>query len=232
MIRYSVPDSLDLRQPRYTRSEVLNMVDGVKGELLNLWISREGIPLDGENPGKGNRRLFSAMDTVRIAIIGQLTGVCVSVKTAVKVAEICADWTENHALPSWSDYFLIPTPAYRFDEKMAAPQFHSGHAYNQVLGVMLANPGKDGPNSNVWNALYPGQREYGLRARSTSNKALSKLRRIAHPFAPTPIATVFVPIGDIVNTILIRVLLREADENPDILEASGLGNILDGGQGE
>lgn len=220
MFDFTVP--IPLRDPRYTRAELLDIVPTADQEILNQWIARDMLPLDGESPGKGKRRLFSGADILRIAIVSQMTGFGVSVATGARVAEICLDWTMNHRRPSWIEYFTVETPAYRFEAHMADQHFHSGHAYNQVLGVKGALDDRDG--HNVWDVLYPRYH----RSAADQEEARIKLRHILHPLGGTRDAKLFVPIGEIINTVLIRLIFREAVENPEILDESGLRAIIDG----
>lgn len=217
MFDFTVP--IPLRDPRYTRAELLAVVPTADPEILNQWISRELLPLDGENPGKGRRRLFSGADVIRIAIVTQLTGFCVSVAAAAKTAEICLDWTLNHQRPNWGDYFLIQTPAYRFDQKMQRDHFHSGHAYFQVLGVqtIIEHENVKGVSQTLYPSLTPRRPSHHAKLRSLLSPGDSSLRAIA-----------YIPIGEIINTVLVRLIVREAVENPELLDDSGLRAIIDG----
>ncbi len=224
MIPFTFP--LPYREPRYTRAELMEMVEGVDPLVLSSWSNRGQITFDGGNPGRGQRRLYSAADVLQVAIVTQLTGFCVGVDAAVKAAGICLDWTENHKQPSWWEYFKIPSPAYRFERNLAAPAFFSGHAYYQVLGVA--------PFSDTLSLKTFLQRDlYGDRLGGELTERSNRLAALQSIVdGQSRSAVVFFPIGWIVNTALLRIIMREATEDESILDRSGLRAFIEGESGE
>ena len=61
-----------LDQPHFTKKDVID-VTGVADHQLHNWVARKWLTLSGvQDPGKGNRRLYSGCDVVNVALALQL----------------------------------------------------------------------------------------------------------------------------------------------------------------
>lgn len=234
MIPFSFP--LPYREPRYTRAELMEVVDNADPAALNSWSNRGQMSFDGGNPGRGQRRLYSAADVLQVAIVTQLTGFCVGVDAAVKTASICIDWSENHYKPGWDDWFSIPSPAHLFDRKIMSPNFlYSGHAWSQVLGV---RPNSDQVTVGTFLKRLHGDEftAYGFFETDTEQlQANPGLRMRALQWiveGPSRKAVAYFPIGWIINTTLLRILMHEVVEDQSLFDQSGLRAFVEGESGE
>jgi hypothetical protein len=63
--------ALDLTSCLFTQAEVLTITK-LRKEVLQTWINRDVITLGEQYPGKGKRRLYSAIDIVKVAIFRRI----------------------------------------------------------------------------------------------------------------------------------------------------------------
>ncbi|MBL4538070.1 MAG: hypothetical protein JKP96_05315, partial [Oceanicaulis sp.] len=171
-------------------------------------------------------------------IVTQLTGFCVGVDAAVKTAGICIDWTENHYKPGWDDWFSISSPA-QFDRKVLSPSFlYSGHAYNQVLGV---RPNSDQVTVGTFlNRLHGDDftplaslRKDAEFQSDPARAAALKMRALQWIVeGPSRKAVVYFPIGWVINTTLLRILMREVVDDQSLFDQSGLRAFIEGESGK
>lgn len=61
----------DLQEQKFTQGDVL-AVTQLRKELLQTWINRNVIELGEQNPGSGRRRLYSAIDIVKLALMRRI----------------------------------------------------------------------------------------------------------------------------------------------------------------
>lgn len=61
----------DLQQQKFTQGDVL-AVTRLRKPLLQTWINRNVIALGRQNPGSGRRRLYSALDIVKLALMRRI----------------------------------------------------------------------------------------------------------------------------------------------------------------
>src|SRR4051812_3937134 len=62
---------IDLHAQKFTQGDVL-AVTRLRADLLQTWINRNVIALGEQNPGSGRRRLYSALDIVKLAIMRRI----------------------------------------------------------------------------------------------------------------------------------------------------------------
>lgn len=63
--------TLDLTAQKYTQSDVL-AVTRLRKPLLQTWINRSVVELGEQHPGSGRRRLYSALDIVKLALMRRI----------------------------------------------------------------------------------------------------------------------------------------------------------------
>ncbi|MER8948965.1 hypothetical protein [Mesorhizobium sp. M0959] len=105
----------DLTEPRYTTPEVL-AVTRLRPEVLQTWINRSGsseinTPLrkvfGARNPGRGNRRLYSAIDVVKLAIMRRMADLEVALSQSVEMAEAAGKILLRGEALDWNTYILL-----------------------------------------------------------------------------------------------------------------------------
>lgn len=61
----------DLTEHRYTQGDVL-AITRLRKDLLQTWINRKVVALGEQHPGSGRRRLYSAIDIVKLALMRRI----------------------------------------------------------------------------------------------------------------------------------------------------------------
>jgi hypothetical protein len=61
----------DLTEQKYTQGDVL-AVTRLRKDLLQTWINRKVVALGEQHPGSGRRRLYSAIDIVKLALMRRI----------------------------------------------------------------------------------------------------------------------------------------------------------------
>lgn len=61
----------DLTEQRYTQGDVL-AVTRLRTDLLQTWVNRKVVALGEQHPGSGRRRLYSAIDIVKLALMRRI----------------------------------------------------------------------------------------------------------------------------------------------------------------
>jgi len=78
---------MEINKPQFVNSDIAG-VTGLSLPTIQTWVNRGIlIPTAGQNPGTGQRRLYSAVDACKLAILGELTGLGFPPGEAKKVAE-------------------------------------------------------------------------------------------------------------------------------------------------
>lgn len=97
-----------MNTPRYTGPEVLK-VTHLKPETLQTWVNRNVVTLAEQNPGRGKRRLYSAVDVVKLAIMRRCDDLKIALSISTDLAESVAKQLENSQHLDWDFYvFLRP----------------------------------------------------------------------------------------------------------------------------
>ncbi len=78
---------MDLRNRQFTTADVIN-VTCLTMVVLQTWGSRGLIKAIAQKPGYGQRRLYSAEDVLRLAIMKHLTQLGVSASDAAQICEV------------------------------------------------------------------------------------------------------------------------------------------------
>lgn len=97
-----------MKTPRYTGPEVLK-VTLLKPETLQTWVNRKVVTLAEQNPGRGKRRLYSASDVVKLAIMRRCDDLKIALSTSTDLAESVEKLLADGQTIDWDFYvFLRP----------------------------------------------------------------------------------------------------------------------------
>ncbi|MCL4852557.1 MAG: MerR family transcriptional regulator, partial [Bryobacteraceae bacterium] len=87
----------EMKTPQFVNSDVMQ-VTGRTAATLQTWINHGIlIPTSGQNPGSGKRRLYSAIDVCKVAVLGELTDFGFPPSEARKLAEFVGDELTDNA---------------------------------------------------------------------------------------------------------------------------------------
>ena len=110
--------AIDLQIPHYTSPEVL-AVTRLRPEVLQTWVNRDA--LGARNTGRGKRRLYSAIDTIKLAIMRRMADLQVALSTSLEIAEAAAAELEEKGSLDWNFYIILrPDVATRKDVTVKA----------------------------------------------------------------------------------------------------------------
>jgi DNA-binding transcriptional MerR regulator len=96
----------DLEKAKFGQPEVIE-VTGLDPGLLQTWVNRGLITLTDQNPGTGRRRLYCALDIVRLSIMQRLTSVGISVGQAKARAFEVTSSLKGRQLPDENQRMFI-----------------------------------------------------------------------------------------------------------------------------
>lgn len=100
-----------LAELKYTQPEVLK-VTRLKPAVLQTWINRTAIRLSDQNPGIGRRRLYSALDVVKLAVMRRMADLSIDLSLSKTIAETAAAELDRDGRIEWDLYiFLRPKTA-------------------------------------------------------------------------------------------------------------------------
>lgn len=112
-----------LTESKFTQPEVLK-VTRLKPSVLQTWMNRGAIALTDQNPGTGRRRLYSACDVVKLAIMRRMADLSVDLSISKKIAEAAVDELIKKGQMDWNQFiFLRPKTA--TEEKISFQMFGS-----------------------------------------------------------------------------------------------------------
>ncbi len=106
-----------LEDPRYTQPEVLR-VTRLKAPVLQTWVNRGAIQLSEQNPGTGRRRLYSALDVVKLAIMRRMADLSIDLSVSKRVAEEAAAALAKNNEIDWG-LFISLRPKAATDESVS-----------------------------------------------------------------------------------------------------------------
>lgn len=188
--------------PKYTRPEVLR-VTGLRPDVLQTWVNRNVVRLAEQNPGHGRKRLYSALDIVRLAVMRRLSDFSISLAVCKEIADAAAD---EVIAKGEMDWFLSLTLCARHVSGAPETGFTLiGHSQESPLNKYGAVLG-DWHNMRVSNLVEPLESVIQRRDRGGSEERPMNPDRRAY-FARRGIhaePAIFFPIGEIVNGALAQ----------------------------
>lgn len=193
---------------KYTQPEVLK-VTRLKPEVLQTWVNRAAIRLSDQNPGSGRRRLYSALDVVKLAVMRRMADLSIDLSLSKTIAETAAAELARDGQIDWDLYiFLTPKAA----TENASVLIGAGLTpFSPTVG--------DPQNMNLDSLVYPGGRGSSIldrrdrkpadRSRGVMNDAKREAlaRRGVH--AEPVIAF---PLGEVVNGALAQLATIDEEE--------------------
>jgi DNA-binding transcriptional MerR regulator len=95
-----------LTTPLYTQPVVL-AVTGLKPAQLQTWVNREVVLLCEQNPGYGRRRLYSALDIIKFAIMRRLAGLQIDLSVSRTIIEDTERTIDQCGKVDWDLYLTL-----------------------------------------------------------------------------------------------------------------------------
>lgn len=202
----------DLHEPRYTTPEVLS-VTRLRPEVLQTWVNRDA--LGPRNTGRGKRRMYSALDVVKLAIMRRMADLQVALATSLDIAHGAATSLEKNGMIEWNLYiFLRPNEATnepRFEViSSGGPLSKYAPAVGDPAHIRLSEVVENFPVQHARRKKHSLVQVYRNKALAAEQGLLDEQKRddlARRGFHAEP-AIVF-PLGEIVNGALLQ--LEEID---------------------
>lgn len=201
-------------ESRYTPFEALS-VTGLKPETLQTWVNRGNIKLGDQHPGRGKRRLYSAIDVVKLAIMRRTDQLGIALAIGIDIAEGAEERLRRDGLFEWDLSISFRSP----DDQSVAVIASGGRLakYGPIVG--------DDWHGRVSDFTYPLETEFPRRVRAalgdpdyTSDRPIDpeKRERLARQGIHAEPVIIF-PLGEIVNGALLQLAtIDEAEPNSDV----------------
>jgi DNA-binding transcriptional MerR regulator len=211
-------EQADLLDQRFTQADVL-AVTKLRPELLQTWVNRGVLKLGEQNPGSGRRRLYSALDIVKLALMRRIADLGLELDIGRDLAgEAERTLLEGRAV-EWDLYLTIRKDEATHKDVQFTVVASAGYSllalkYNAGVGDarhMLVSQFTE-PLESVFRRRRKrvGADEQPMDPRR--REALAKAGVHAEP------ALIF-PFGEIVNGALLQVQALREGHLPSVIEA-------------
>jgi len=102
--------STELLDQRFTQADVLS-VTKLRKELLQTWVNRGVVKLGEQNPGTGKRRLYSALDIVKLGLMRRVADLGLELDIGRDLASEAERMLLNGRKVEWEYYLSIRVDA-------------------------------------------------------------------------------------------------------------------------
>ncbi|MBA9071478.1 DNA-binding transcriptional MerR regulator [Methylobacterium sp. RAS18] len=192
----------DLLTPRFSQPSVLQ-ITRLKPSVLQTWVNRGAIELADQNPGYGKRRLYSALDVVKLGLMRRISDLRMELSIAREIAGEAERLLRERGTVPWNLYLSFnptdATQAVAGVNAVASAGFSSlGLKYDEVEG--------DACNMSVAQFTERFDELFPRRKRTlTSDRPIDPSRRdaLARRGIHAEPAVIF-PFGEIVNGTLAQ----------------------------
>ena len=97
--------NLDIQEPRHSQGTLTVLVSTSShlslGQLQN-WVNRGHFQLANQNPGTGNRRMYSIADMISVAVTAKMTDLGIAISAAAPIAQrATAEWCRERRNVVW-----------------------------------------------------------------------------------------------------------------------------------
>lgn len=209
--------TLDLFEQQFTQPAVL-AITRLRKELLQTWINRAVVKLGEQNPGSGRRRLYSAVDIVKLGLMRRIADLGIDLNIGRDLAEEAERMLLAERKVPWELHLSIrKQDATRKDvdiEIIAS----AGHS---VLSLKYGAMVGDARMMIVSHFTEPMESMFRRRKRTpTDDRPIDPQRRDALAKAGIYAEPVLIfPFGEIVNGTLLQIEALYDGHLPTVIEA-------------
>lgn len=207
----------DLTEQKYTQGDVL-AITRLRKDLLQTWINRKVVALGEQHPGSGRRRLYSAIDIVKLALMR-------------RIADFGLDLSIGRDLASEAERLLLSDRGVEWELHLSIKKREATHEENKVeitsagystLSLHYGAIVGDSRDMRVSAFTEPFESMFSRRTNqflveerpidSHKRDALARAGVHAEP------ALIF-PFGEIVNGALVQIETLEQGPLPGVMDA-------------
>lgn len=208
----------DLQQQKFTQGDVL-AVTRLRKELLQTWINRNVIELGEQNPGSGKRRLYSAIDIVKLALMRRIADLGLDLAIGRELAHEAERLLLSGRGVEWELHLTIRKREATHETIKVQIVASAGHT---PLSLNYGATVGDARNMLVSDFTEPLESTFSRRTRifREEKRPIDPVRRaaLARAGLHAEPALIF-PFGEIVNGALLQIEALEQGPLPDVFEA-------------
>lgn len=209
--------AIDLLEQQFTQPDVLAITQ-LRKELLQTWINRGVVKLAEQNPGSGRRRLYSAIDIVKLGLMRRIADLGLD----LNIGRDLADEAERNLLSGrdvpWELHLSIKRQDATHKEVNIQIVAAAGHS---VLSLKYGAMVGDAREMIVSHFTEPMESVFRRRKRTrTDDRPIDPRRReaLAKAGVYAEPALIF-PFGEIVNGTLLQIEALREGHLPTVVEA-------------
>jgi DNA-binding transcriptional MerR regulator len=208
----------DLRQHKFTQTDVLAITQ-LRKELLQTWINRRVIELSEQHPGSGRRRLYSALDIVKLALMRRIADLGLDLAIGRELAQEAERRLLSNRGVEWGLHLTIRKRDATHERVKVQIVASAGHTpltlnYNAMVG--------DAREMLVSHFTEPFESMFSRRKRiwMEEDRPIDPAKRaaLARAGIHAEPALIF-PFGEIVNGTLLQIEALEQGHLPHVMEA-------------
>jgi len=214
-----------LTDQRFTQADVL-AVTRLKPELLQTWVNRKVVDLGEQNPGSGRRRLYSAIDIVKLALMRRIADLGLDLDVGRDFAAAAEEDLLGGEEIDWNLYCTIR----RDDATQSRIQFNIISPVHSRLSTMYHAIQGDPRDMRVSMFVEPFEDMWPRRVRKRfeEERPIDPARRaiLARSGIHAEPVVIF-PFGEIVNATLLQVEALRGGNLPTALEGGTQIDLLE-----
>jgi DNA-binding transcriptional MerR regulator len=209
---------IDLQEQKFTQGDVL-AVTRLRKPLLQTWINRNVIALGRQNPGSGRRRLYSALDIVKLALMRRIADLGLDLAIGRDLATEAERLLLEGREIEWELHLTIRKREATHEPVRIEVVASAGYSalslkYEQVVG--------DAQDMLVSRFTEPLESMFSRRTRNwmVEGRPIDPQKRalLARAGLHAEPALIF-PFGEIVNGALLQIEAIEEGPLPHVIEA-------------
>ena len=207
----------DLTEQKYTQGDVL-AVTRLRKDLLQTWINRKVVALGEQHPGSGRRRLYSAIDIVKLALMR-------------RIADFGLDLSIGRDLASEAERLLLSDRGVEWELHLSIKKREATHEEIKVemisagystLSLHYGATVGDSRDMRVSNFTEPFESMFSRRNKEflVEERPIDPDKRdaLARAGVHAEPALIF-PFGEIVNGALVQIEALERGPLPGVMDA-------------
>lgn len=208
----------DLQEQKFTQGDVL-AVTRLRKDLLQTWVNRKVIELGEQNPGSGKRRIYSAIDIVKLALMR-------------RIADLGLDLSIGREFASEAERLLLSAREVEWDYHLTIRKRDATH---QTMNIEIVGSAGHSPLwrnygprigdarcIRVSDFIEPFEPAFSRRTRTflSEDRPIDPLTRaaLARAGMHAEPALIF-PFGQIVNGALLQIEALEQGYLPSAVDA-------------
>ncbi|WP_088189751.1 hypothetical protein [Sphingobium sp. Z007] len=208
----------DLTEQKYTQGDVL-AVTRLRKDLLQTWINRRVVALGEQHPGSGRRRLYSAIDIVKLALMR-------------RIADFGLDLSIGRDLASEAERLLLSGKEIEWNYHLSIKKHEATH---QEIKIEIVASAGYSPLSLNYGAIVgdahgmlvshftePFESTFHRRTRTfmSEDRPIDPRKRsaLARAGLHAEPALIF-PFGEVVNGALLQIEALDEGPLPHVIEA-------------